>query len=179
MKIIASALFALLLFTFANSELYAQKTKTFILLRHAEKATADGVMNTDPELSAAGKERATRLVKKVKKYKPKAIYSTNFIRTRSTVQPLAEKRKLQTQIYDHKKLPEFYQMIMDSKDKKIVVVGHNVTVPALANMLIKEEKYKTLDESEYDKIWVIKVKKGKMKKNVMQPDKIEAKVITY
>ena len=65
----------------------AGQKKIFILVRHAEKdisATADKV---DPELTDAGSSRAERLVKAIKKYKPGAVYSTNFKRTNSTAKP--------------------------------------------------------------------------------------------
>jgi hypothetical protein len=63
---------------------------------------------------------------------------------------------------------------MSGKLKRIVVVGHSNTTPALANLLIRQEKYKVLDESEYDKIWIIKIKK-----NSTKPNKIKDKVIKY
>ena len=63
---------------------------------------------------------------------------------------------------------------MSGKLKRILVVGHNTTTPALANLLIKQDKYKPLAESEYDKIWIVKVKKNKKK-----PNKIREKIITY
>jgi hypothetical protein len=34
-------------------------------------------------------------------------------------------------------------------------------------LLIKQNKYKSLAETEYDKIWIIKIKKGKSKDEVI------------
>jgi broad specificity phosphatase PhoE len=173
MKIITALLFGLFLFTLTSENVYAQKRElTIILLRHAEKDLSDGESNPDPVLSAEGKLRAQRLVKTIRKYKPGAIYSSNFQRTRSTVTPLAEKMRypyrLPIQLYDHRKLNEFANQLLDSKMRRIVVVGHNTTTPALANLLIKQNKYKALSESEYDKIWIIKIKRGKSKDAVIQ-----------
>jgi phosphohistidine phosphatase SixA len=174
MKILVSIFLGFSLFLFAD-DVFAQKKKvTVILLRHAEKdisATADKV---DPNLSPEGRLRAERLVKEIKKYKPDVIYSSNFQRTRLTATPLAEKRKVSIEIYDHKKLDELAALIMNGKGKRIVVVGHNTTTPGLANLLIKQDKYKALDESEYGKIWVIKIRKYKRK-----PNRIEEKIIEY
>jgi phosphohistidine phosphatase SixA len=171
MKIVVSFLLGLFLFTLTGTNLFAQNKKmTIILLRHAEKDVAIGADKTDPDLSPEGKLRAERLVKEIKKYKPGAVYSSNFKRTKLTAAPVAEKRKLQVQTYDHKNLDTLVNQLMTSKIKRIVVVGHNTTTPALANLLIKQEKYKALDESEYSKIWIIKIKKGKV---------IEEKVIEY
>lgn len=171
MKITVSFLLGLFLFTLAGTNLFAQNKKmTIILLRHAEKDVSVGADKTDPELSPEGKLRARRLVKEIKKYKPGAVYSSNFKRTKSTGAPVAEKRKLQIQTYDHKNLDALVNQLLTSKVKRVVVVGHNTTTPALANLLIKQDKYKALDESEYNKIWIIKIKKGKV---------IEEKAVEY
>jgi len=175
MKIIISLFIGLWLFTFASASAAAQhRNLTVILLRHAEKDGSPNADKTNPELSAEGKLRAQKLVKIVDKYKPDAIYSSDFIRTRTTAAPLAEKRKLTVEVYNHRDLKALADQIMSGKIKRLVVVGHNTTTPALVNMLIGEEKYKALAESEYDKIFVVKIKKQKNK-----PNKIKEKVITY
>jgi phosphohistidine phosphatase SixA len=175
MKIIFALFTALFLFTFAASDASAQhRDLTIVLLRHAEKDASPNADKVNPELSAEGKLRAARLVKTIDKYKPDAIYSSDFIRTRATVAPLAEKRKLQVQTYDHRNLKQLADLIMSGKIKRLVIVGHNTTTPALVNMLIGQQKYKPLDENEYDKIFVVNIKKQENK-----PDKIEEKVITY
>jgi broad specificity phosphatase PhoE len=175
MKIIVSFLLSLFLFAFAGSNLFAQHRKlTVILLRHAEKDISVNADTANPELSAEGKLRAQRLVKIINKYNPDVIYSTNYTRTRATVMPLARSRRAMIFIYDPQNLNQMVDLIMSGKLKRIVVVGHSNTTPTLANLLIKQDKYKTLAESEYDKIWVIKIKKNKRK-----PNKIRDKVITY
>jgi 2,3-bisphosphoglycerate-dependent phosphoglycerate mutase len=159
MKKVTLALLSVLILAGAVS---AQK-KTFILVRHAEKdisATADKV---DPELTADGRKRAERLVKVIKRYKPGAVYSSNFKRTRDTAAPTAAWRKKTVEIYDPKKLNELLDKMMASKTKRFLVVGHNNTTPALANLLIKEDKYKSLPESDYSKMWIIKIRKGVVK----------------
>ena len=175
MKIIFPVFIGFVLFILAGGNVSAQhRNLTIILLRHAEKDVSPNADKANPELSADGKLRAQKLVKIIKKYKPDAIYSSDFIRTRTTAEPLAAKRKLTVQIYNHKNLKELADLIMSGKIKRIVVIGHNTTTPALVNMLIGQEKYKALAESEYDKIWIIKIKKKKTK-----PNKIKEKIITY
>jgi phosphohistidine phosphatase SixA len=175
MKMIAAVFLGLFLLTFASTSSFAQHNKlTIILLRHAEKDISPSADKVNPDLTPEGKQRAQTLVKKIKKYKPTAIFSSDYIRTKMTVAPLAEKRKLAVQIYDPRKLNELADMIMQGKFKSVVVVGHNNTTPALANLLIKQEKYQTLDETEYQKIWIIKIKK-----NSTTPNKIEDEVIEY
>ncbi len=143
----------------------AQK-KTIILVRHAEKADAT---SQDPELSAEGKARAERLAKIVKRYKPGAIYSTDFKRTRDTGAPLASRRKLQIQTYDPKKPNELIDMIMKTKTKRFLVVGHSNTVPGLANLLGKKEVFKNLDDAEYGVIWIVRMKDGQVRKTEVTP----------
>lgn len=175
MKIIVSLLLASFLFVFSTDTLYAQHKKlTVILLRHAEKDLSEGADTANPELSEAGKIRAERLIKAVNKYRPDAIYSTNYIRTRATVTPLARKNRSMILMYDPRNLNQMRDLILSGKLKRILVVGHNNTTPALVNLLLKEEKYKQLPESEYDKIWVVKIRKYKRK-----PEKVKEKVIVY
>lgn len=174
MKIIVSLLLGLFLFTFAGSNTFAQYKKlTVILLRHAERDQSDKD-NPNPQLSAEGKLRAQRLVKVINKYKPDAIYTTNYIRTRATIAPLAQSRRMMYQIYDPRNLNQMRDLILSGKIKRLVVVGHSNTTPALANLLTEPNKYKDLAESEYDKIWIVKIRKHKKK-----PNKVRDTVITY
>jgi hypothetical protein len=77
-------------------------------------------------------------------------------------------------IYNPQNLNQLADLITSGKLKRIVVVGHSNTTPALANLLVKQDKYKTLAESDYDKIWIIKIKRKKTK-----PNKIRDKIINY
>jgi 2,3-bisphosphoglycerate-dependent phosphoglycerate mutase len=172
MKIFVSLLSGLLLFAFAAAgDAFAQKREmTIILLRHAEKDLSDPITD-DPQLAPEGRQRAQKLVETIKKYRPEAIYSSNFIRTRHTVTPLAEqmhpKYRLMIQLYDHRNLNELVNRMMASGARSIVVAGHNSTTPALANLLVKQNKYKNLSENEYDKIWIIKIKRGKVRDEII------------
>ncbi|HXG84864.1 MAG TPA: phosphoglycerate mutase family protein [Pyrinomonadaceae bacterium] len=177
MKILFFLLFGLIIIG-SDGGVFAQNRKlTIILLRHAEKDLTDG-NKTNPELSAAGKQRAERLVETVGKYKPDLIYSTYYKRTKSTVLPLAEtvdaRYRIPIRIYDFGKLEEFAGELLKSKARTIVVVGHNSTTPELANLLTKQEKYQELGENEYDKIWIVEIRRYKRK-----PHKIKDKVIEY
>ena len=141
------------------------QNKTIILVRHAEKVDA----SQDPELSAEGKQRAERLRRVMKKYKPGAVYSTDFKRTRDTVSPVASRRKLQIQTYDPRKPAELVDAIMKSKTKRFLVAGHSNTVPGLANLFGKKELFKNLDDSEYGAIWIIRIKDGQVTKTEIIP----------
>ena len=153
----------LLLFS-STSILTAQGKKTIILVRHAEKETAAMVDANDPPLTAAGKERAERLVKKIGRFRPGAFYSTNYKRTRDTVSPLAKKRNKPVEIYDAAKPQDLVSSIKASKTKRFVIVGHSNTIPPLANLITGKDLFKNLQDPEYSVIWVIKMKNGKVTK---------------
>ena len=159
-------LLGIVLITLFLSGLTAAQKKTIILVRHAEKADAT---SQDPDLSAEGKARAEKLAKIVKHYRPGAIYSTDFKRTRDTVAPMASRRKLQVQIYDPKKSAELIDGIMKSKTKRFLVAGHSNTIPGLTNLLSKKELFKNLDDSEYGAIYIVRIKDGKVRKTEVIP----------
>jgi len=153
--------FAILVLSLAVSA-SAQRRKTIILIRHAEKETAEMTDQADPPLSAAGKERAERVVKRIGKFRPGAIYSTNYKRTRDTVESLARKRNKEVQIYDASKPQDLVNTIKSSKTKRFVIVGHSNTIPPLANLLMGKDLFKNLQDSEYSVIWVVRLKDGKL-----------------
>ncbi len=172
MKIFSSIFFGLLLMIIAVGNLNGQN-KTIILLRHAEKDVSASANKADPELTAQGRERAQRLIETLKKYQPQQIYSTIFKRARDTAAPLAENLhpdyRMQIQFYDYNEIEELAAKLLKLKAKSVVVVGHNSTTPELANFLIKQNKYKDFADDEYNKIFIIKIRGGK----------IEAQVIEY
>jgi broad specificity phosphatase PhoE len=163
MKIFHAVFLCFAVVALASGYAIAQK-KTIILVRHAEKAAAQSDMSADPELSADGKQRAERLAKTIGRYKPGAVYSTDYKRTRDTAVPTAKRRDLEVQLYDAKKPDELIDRIMKAKTKRFLIVGHSNTIPGLANLLAKKEIFKNLDDAEYGVIWLIRIKDGQLKK---------------
>lgn len=151
----------LLLFTVgANVETLSQN-KTIILVRHAEKVDSS---SPDPELSEAGRARAITLMRRLKKYRPGAIFSTDLKRTRDTAAPIAAHRKKLVQLYDARQPRELINQIMASRTKRFVIVGHSNTIPGLVNLITKKELFRNLEDSEYGTIWVIRIRKGSVQK---------------
>ena len=138
--------------------------KTIVLVRHAEKDSAANSMNGDDPLSEIGRERVERLWKIGKKYKPHEIFATNYKRTRETVEPIAVRRRKTVQIYDPAKQAELVSQIMASKTEHYLIAGHSNTIPALANLLAKKEVFKQVPDSEYGVIWIVKIRKGELKR---------------
>lgn len=134
------------------------KTTTYYVVRHAEKETATTMSNTtmtsDVPLSAVGKQRAEALKDLLGKENIKHIYSTNFIRTKSTVQPLADAIQVPIEIYDLKD-PAFISKLK-SIDGNVLIVGHSNTVDDLVNELSGTKEINgDLPDSEYGDLFVV------------------------
>ncbi len=162
MKLYAISLAITIIFLFACISIAAQK-KTIVLVRHAEKSATSNATDRakgDPELSLEGRERAERLAKAVKKYKPDVIYSTDYKRTKQTAEPIAKLRGKEIQTYDPAKQADLIPLMLNGKPKHYLIVGHSNTTPALGNLLLKKEVFKQLPDIEYGVFWVIKTKNG-------------------
>ena len=157
---------------FSSGDVSAQGNKTIVLVRHAEKSatgSAADMASGNPDLSTEGRERAERLAKAVKKYKPHEIFATDYKRTHQTAEPIAKIRGKEIQTYDPAKQAELVDKIMASKTDHYLIIGHSNTTPALANLLMKKEVFKQLPDTEYGVFWVIRMKKGVVKKIEVYP----------
>src|SRR5258706_9672563 len=132
---------------FACTDVSAQSNKTIVLVRHAEKAASSDMDKTgDVDLSPEGRQRAERLAKAIKKYKPHEIFATDYKRTRQTAEPIAKFRGKEIQIYDPQKQAELIPKILASTTDHYLIVGHSNTIPALANLLAKKDIFKQLQD---------------------------------
>lgn len=151
MKRIVVAILFLCVSLFASAQ---EKITTFVLVRHAEKDLTQST--NDPDLSAEGKSRATRLAEVLKQTDITAIYSTPYKRTQQTVQPLSTAKSLEVKSYQPK--PEAIDaMLSQHAGGTLVVAGHSNTVPQFINYLLGEEKYKILDDGDYGNLIVVSV----------------------
>jgi len=141
---------------------YAQET-TFILVRHAEKAS-DGTK--DPALTAEGQARAENLHKTFSMADITAIYSTNYKRTQLTVAPLAKAKGLEIKAYDWKNPKALLNKILEANPGGIIIIsGHSNTTPILANLLTGKATFTTFEDSDYGNLLIItttKVGAGKL-----------------
>jgi phosphohistidine phosphatase SixA len=138
--------------------------KTIVLVRHAEKSAPVDGDKGDPDLSREGRERAVRLMRAVKRYKPHEIFATAYKRTQQTAEPIANARKKLIQVYDAGKQNELVSKIMASKTDHYLIVGHSNTMPPLANLIAKKEIFRNLVDTEHGVIWVIRLRKGVLTK---------------
>lgn len=130
--------------------------KTIYIVRHAEKQ----LVGNDPELAYVGGVRAIKLSQILEKENIKHVFSTDYIRTRNTVKPTAEKAGVEIEIYD----PNNHDALVEELRKRegnILVVGHSNTVSQVANYFVGEgEKFADLTDLEYDFIYVVTLDKN-------------------
>ncbi len=146
---------ALLLLTAAS----AAAQQTIFVVRHAERADAGAgaagmvAPATDPPLSAAGRDRATRLASMLRSADIRHIFTTEFRRTQETAAPLAEQLKL-TPFASGSKDPASLVSRMRQVNGNVLIVGHSNTVPDLLKGLgIKDEI--TIPDAEYDNLFIV------------------------
>lgn len=154
--------FILLLVSISHVSFAQSPITTFVLLRHAEKAT-DGTK--DPDLTEVGKKRAESLLKLLVSAKIDAVYSTNFKRTKNTVAPLAHAHSLSILSYDGSKMEEIDTILAKFNGSTIVLSGHSNTTPAIINYLTgTKDEFKTFDDGDYGNLVIVSVvRKGEAK----------------
>ena len=75
-----------------------------------------------------------------------------------TIEPLTEAKKLEIDIYDPKNLKEFSSRLLnDDSGGTVVISGHSNTTPALANLLLGEEKFKQFADDDYGNLLILVV----------------------
>jgi len=144
----------LLLSLLPYTNLLAQETTTFILVRHAEKMD-DGTK--DPALSEKGQARANSLAEHLRETEITAIYSTSYRRTLDTVEKIAQEKGLAITEHDPFQADALNAIMGKHRGGIVLISGHSNTTPHLANRLLGEEKFQQLDESEYENIYIITV----------------------
>lgn len=130
--------------------------KTIYIVRHAEKQ----LVGKDPELAYVGNVRALKLAQILEKDEIKHVFSTDYIRTRNTAKPTADKAGVEIEIYDPKNHDALVEELR-KREGNILVVGHSNTVSQLANYFVGEgEKFADLTDLEYDFIYVVTLDKN-------------------
>jgi broad specificity phosphatase PhoE len=89
-------------------------------------------MTSDVRLSDAGKLRANSLSKQMKNAHLRYIYSTNFLRTRSTVEPTSEATGIPISLYNH---VDSLLNVLKGEKGNVLIVGHSNTVDDIVNGL--------------------------------------------
>lgn len=146
-------------FGFSQKSASDENITRLIIVRHAEKSN-DGTK--DPSLSEIGKARAEKLKLMLSEFKIEKLFSTPYLRTTQTLQPIAASNNLEINNYNPGDQNFAKNLILGEKGKTIVISGHSNTCPQLANSLLNAQKYKDIDEADYGKIWIITYKNEKL-----------------
>ncbi len=137
--------------TFSHAFCQEEPTR-IVLLRHSVKAN-DGTGN--PPLSESGHRYAEKLVDFFSEMKFDAAFSTPYIRTENTIQPLAQANNLTIKHYKPLDVSDILAAVEKNGYKSVIVAGHSNTIPFLVNNLVKEAGLKELDETDYGKVYVV------------------------
>ncbi|KAF0248693.1 MAG: phosphoglycerate mutase [bacterium] len=138
------------------------KVTTVFLVRHAEKATSPP---EDPPLLETGNLRSQELIHILGKASIKAIYTSQYLRTKQTAEPLAKHLGIESITIPIKNpqesLKEIVKKVYEKAGDNVLIVGHSNTVPEIIKALGVDVDL-TIDEKEYDNLFVVTIyAKGK------------------
>ena len=108
----------------------------------------------DPDLIPQGKARAQALAKWFKGKKLKAIYVSDFKRTRQTAAPLAAERGIVPEVYDPRDTPAIVARARAAK-VPVLIVGHSNTVPDIVQQL-GGERPADLQHEDFGDVWTVR-----------------------
>jgi phosphohistidine phosphatase SixA len=148
------------------------KVTTVFLIRHAEKADAP---KEDPPLNEKGRLRSQELARMLEGSGVKAIYTSQYLRTKQTAEPLAKQLGLTATALSLKMSPsnprevsgqsiaEITDKIYERAGDAALVIGHSNTIPEVIRNLGGDVVPK-IDETKFDDLFIVTVYgKGKAK----------------
>ena len=151
------------------------KPTTVFLVRHAEK---EDEPKQDPPLKKEGVARSQELARTLSTASIKAIYTSQFLRTKQTAEPLATRNGLSPTVLTLKPNPanlrliaeestaELVNKILQHPGESAVVIGHSNWIPDIIKML-GGDVVPTIDEKKFDDLFIVTVY-GKGKAKVVQ-----------
>jgi phosphohistidine phosphatase SixA len=176
MKRRSLVLFTLLvsLAVFCQTALAQEEFKpiTVFLVRHAEK---EDEPKQDPPLKKEGVARSQELARMLSGANIKAIFTSQFARTKLTAEPLVAKTGLTVMSLTLKPNPsnlrliaeestsELINKILQRPGESVLVIGHSNWIPDVIEML-GGDTVPTIDEQKFDDLFIVTVyAKGKAK----------------
>ncbi|MDG1715195.1 phosphoglycerate mutase family protein [Lacinutrix sp.] len=164
-------LYVLVVFTVScgqskNENKTIKETTTYYLVRHAEK---DTIPVDNPKLLASGEKRAQNLAAFFNNKTLDAVYSTDYTRTINTAYPTAKAQNLETIIYNPTTI-NYKTFLKETKGKNVFVVGHSNTIPGFVNSIINANAYEEIDESIYNRMYVVTITDSKIKHELKMLD---------
>lgn len=148
--------------TFLSSSVIAQENNAtiFYLFRHAETIPPPYSENPpNPKLNELGIERAALLKNNFRNVAITQIFTTDYNRTRMTVEPLAISKNLEIDTYNPRELEDF-ALQLKKMGGIIVISGHSNTTPELVNFLGGDAGPEIDHTIEYDRLYIIILQNG-------------------
>ena len=174
MKIIILSALVLSLAVFSQAAVAQEEFKpiTVFLIRHAER---EDEPRQDPPLKKEGVARSQELARLLSGAGIKAIFTSQFTRTKQTGEPLATKLGLTVTSFTLKSNPsnprliavestqEVAGKILERSGESVLVIGHSNSIPDVIKML-GGDTVPTIDERKFDDLFIVTVyAKGKAK----------------
>ncbi|GAB3294101.1 SixA phosphatase family protein [Pseudidiomarina andamanensis] len=128
---------------------------TIYVTRHAEKVPDQ----SDPQLSAKGRQRAHHLAQLLQYTQLKQIFATKYRRAQETAEPTAKLFDLTISTYGAGDAEQLAQGILSARQNALVV-GHSNTVPALVKLLGGHEF--ELTERDYGDVFMLQFRDGEL-----------------
>lgn len=148
------------------------KPITVFLIRHAER---EDEPKQDPPLSKIGISRSEALARLLSTAGIKAIFTSQYTRTKQTAEPLATKLGLTVTPFTLKTNPanprqiteestaEVTNKILEHAGQSVLVIGHSNSIPDVIKML-GGDVIPTIDEKKFDDLFIVNVyARGKAK----------------
>ena len=148
------------------------KPITVFLIRHAER---EDEPRQDPPLKKEGVARSQELARLLSGAGIKAIFTSQFTRTKQTGEPLATKLGLTVTSFTLKSNPsnprliavestqEVAGKILERSGESVLVIGHSNSIPDVIKML-GGDTVPSIDERRFDDLFIVTVyAKGKAK----------------
>ncbi|MDT9000102.1 phosphoglycerate mutase family protein [Paucibacter sp. APW11] len=134
----------------------SQAQQQVFLVRHGEKLDA----SSDSPLSPAGLARAERLAEMLAGSGIRAIYCSEYQRTRQLAEPLARRLGLSVIVVSAREPQKLLQHLRShGGDEAVLVVGHSNTVPALIQALGVAQP-PAIAEDQFDQLFLLVPKAG-------------------
>ncbi len=138
----------------------ACQTTHYFLVRHAEKRDS----SPDTPLSETGWDRALALRNQLLGHRIDLVYASRFLRTRQTAQPLADALNKPVVTYQPDTTQALVKTLQKMEGKRILVVGHSNTIPALVSGLSGDTV--TIADNDYDNLFVVRIRSTPLGKKV-------------
>lgn len=134
--------------------LFASCTTTYYVVRHADRLN-----NTDGSpLSPTGHARAAILRDTLQSKGIDSIFTSTYLRTQQTAQPLATATGLNMVIYLKDTTDGLIKRLKKINGKDVLVVGHTDNVPAIV-LGLSGQQVPPITGDDFDNFYIIRVKK--------------------